>query len=339
MKAAVLVKNGDSAKAFEIRQVEKPVPKAGEVLVRVKYSGLNFADVMARNGMYKEAPPLPAVLGYDVTGTIESMGEGVTNLTVGDWVVAMTRFGGYAEYAITMATATAKIPATIDPAAATALATQYCTAYFAAEEMVNLHEGDKVLIQSGAGGVGTALVQLAVHKKCEVFSTAGSEAKLESLRSMGVHHPINYNTADFEQQVKQLTNAKGVDVIFDAVGGSSVKKGIRSLAAGGRIICYGASEMSDKNIFGKISSAVGFGFYHPVMFMMSSKALIGINMLRIADEKPAVIQRCLQNVVRLTGEGIFKPVLSKVFPASAIGEAHNFLGSRKSIGKVVISWD
>ncbi|MEO7766118.1 MAG: zinc-binding dehydrogenase, partial [Ferruginibacter sp.] len=253
-------------------------------------------------------------------------------------VTAMTRFGGYAEYALTDARATAKIPANLDMAAATVLTTQFCTAYFAAAEMVNLYAGDKVLVQSGAGGVGTALIQFAKHKQCEIFSTAGTEEKLGYLKKLGVHYPINYTTHDFEKEISKLTTGKGVDVIFDAVGGKSVKKGFRSLASGGRIICYGAADMNNKNILGKVKAALDFGIYHPVMFMMASKSMIGINMLRIGDNRPEVLQRCLQGVIGLTAQGIFTPTIGKVFPVSAISEAHESLETRKSMGKLVIKW-
>ena len=143
MKAIALVKTGDASSAFKVIEIVKPQPKEGEVLIKVAAFGLNFADVMARRGMYKEAPPLPAVLGYDVAGTVEAVGENVTAIKIGDRVTAMTRFGGYAEYAVTNASAAAVIPASIDNATATALTTQYCTAYYAAAEMVNLQEADK----------------------------------------------------------------------------------------------------------------------------------------------------------------------------------------------------
>ncbi len=338
MKAAVLIKKGSAFKAFEIREVTKPTAKRGEVLIKVAAFGLNFADVMARRGMYKEAPPLPAILGYDVAGTIEEVGEEVTNVKKGDRVTAMTRFGGYAEYAVTKATAVAVIPDELDAATATALTTQYCTALYAASEMINLHKGDKVLVQSGAGGVGTALIQYAKHLQCEIFATAGSESKLSYLRDLGVHHPINYNTQDFETEIKKITQQKGVDVIFDAVGGKSVKKGIRLLSPGGRLVCYGASALSNKNIFGKIKTALDFGFYHPAMLMMPSKSIIGINMLQIADHQPQVIERCLTTVMKLYAEGIFVPTIANVYLVTAIDEAHNYLENRSSIGKVVVQW-
>ncbi len=338
MKAIALVKTGPAATAFEVREIPKPQPQKDEVLIKVAAFGLNFADVMARKGMYKEAPPLPAILGYDVAGSVEAIGENVSTIKIGDRVMAMTRFGGYAEYAVTNANAVAVVPGNIDNPSATALTTQYCTAYYASAEMVNLHEGDKVLIHSGAGGVGTALIQYAKYKQCEIFSTAGSDTKLNYLSSLGVNHPINYVTHNFETEIKNLTASKGVDVIFDAVGGKSVKKGFRSLATGGRMVCYGAAEMNNKNIFGKLKFALDFGFYHPIMLIGPAKTIIGINMLRIADNKPAVIQRCLEAVIQLTLKGVFIPTIAKVFKPEDIAIAHDYLEKRKSIGKVVMEW-
>jgi NADPH2:quinone reductase len=338
MKAVYLINKGAAAKAFEVREIPVPVPHPGQVLIKVEAFGLNFADVMARLGLYREAPPLPCVLGYDVAGTVTAAGPAVTNVKAGDRVIAMTRFGGYAEYALTDARAAAIIPADLDAGMATALATQYCTAYYAAAEMVNLHPGNKVLVQSGAGGVGTALIQYAKYRQCEIFSTAGSEEKLRHLSASGVQHPINYTTHDFEKEIKKLTKGNGVDVIFDAVGGKSVKKGFRCLASGGRIVCYGAAAMSNKNLPGKIKAALDFGIYHPAMFMMASKSMIGVNMLRIADDHPELLQYCLEAVIKLRNEGVFTPSQGKTFDVSQIAEAHDYVEKRKSMGKVAVRW-
>ncbi|MEJ7589886.1 MAG: zinc-binding dehydrogenase, partial [Ferruginibacter sp.] len=185
---------------------------------------------------------------------------------------------------------------------------------YAAAEMVNLHQGDKVLIQSGAGGVGTALIQYAKYKHCEIFSTAGTPEKIKHLSEMGVHHPINYRTQDFKDTIRKVTKGKGVNVIFDAVGGRSVKQGFQSLSSGGRIVCFGAAGMNDTNIIGKLKAAVGFGIYHPLMFMMASKSMIGINMLRIADDHPSIVQRCLEAVMKLKEQGVFDPGNVRTFP-------------------------
>jgi NADPH2:quinone reductase len=204
--------------------------------------------------------------------------------------------------------------------------------------VVNLHEGDRVLIHAAAGGVGTALVQYAKYKGCEIFGTAGSDAKLKLLREAGVDHPINYVTEDFEPAVMKITGGQGLDAIYDANGGLSVKKGFRSLASGGRLVCYGGSHIAGQNIFGKIKTLWDFGFYHPLQFMTRSKSIIGVNMLRIADNKPLVLKRCLENVVRLHEQGVFKPAVGGIFPVNQVGEAHEFLASRKSTGKISVSW-
>ncbi len=339
MKAIYIVKHGSADEAFEVREVPKPAPKPGEVLVKVEGFGLNFADVMARKGMYKDAPPMPSLIGYDVCGSVEQAGSGVTDLKAGDRVTAMTRFGGYAEYAITDARAATKIPDNITVPEATALTTQYCTAYFCAAEMVNLFPGDRVVIHSAAGGVGAGLLQYAKHKGCETFATTGSSSKVELLKQMGADHVINTSKVKFDDYVLEAGKSEGADVIFDAVGADFIRRGIKILAPGGRIVCYGAAQMSDSNnVFFQLSKAIQFGIYHPAIFMMSSKSLIGVNMLKIADGKPLVIKRCLQNVVRLVEEGIFKPQGGKIFKASEIAEAHKFLESRKSIGKVACVW-
>ena len=219
MKAAVLVRTGDAAKAFEIREVPVPKIKEGEVLIQVEGFGLNFADVVAREGMYEDAPPIPSILGYDVVGRVTEVAPDIKHVKIGDRVTAMTRFGGYAEYVAAMGMGVAKISDDMPVGEGTALTTQYCTAYYAAAEAANIHEGDSVLIHSAAGGVGTALVQYARHMKCEIYATAGSESKLKMLSEEGVHHAINYVTEDFEAVINSKTGGKGVDAIFDAVGG------------------------------------------------------------------------------------------------------------------------
>ena len=309
------------------------------MLIKVEGFGLNFADIMARKGMYQDAPPLPSVIGYDVCGFVEELGENVHHLKVGDRVTAMTRFGGYAEYAITDARAAARISNEMNFAEATALTTQYCTAYYCIAEMVNLFEGDKVLIHSASGGVGTALMQYAAFKKCEIFATTGSGRKEDLLRKMGAHHVINTKKTDFDEYIKKATNSSGVDVIFDAMGSNYFRKGVKVLGSGGRMVSFGASDMSDStNVFSKINKGLQFGIYHPAEFIMASKSLIGVNMLRIADDRPLVLKRCLENVVRLYDEGVFRPAIGAIFKAEEIAEAHKFLEERKSTGKVACAW-
>jgi len=337
MEAYFLVRHGNAETAFEKRALVLPAPGPGQVRIRVEAFGLNFADVMARHGMYKDAPPLPAVLGYEAVGRIDACGENVKDLSPGQRVVAFTRFGAYATHVITQRKAVAKIPDDMDACRAAALATQYCTAWYAAEECMKLRAGERVLVQAAAGGVGTALVQIAKRRGCIVIGTAGSAEKLDYLERIGVDHPINYRAQDFSEAIVKLFGEKSLDAVFDAVGGKSFKKGFRLLRAGGRIVGYGAAERLEKrNFFSTLGLVLGFGFYHPVALLMSSRALIGVNMLRIADQQPDVLQHCLDEVVRLTLAGELDPQAGAVFPADELGKAHAFLESRKSVGKIVV---
>ncbi len=337
MKIYALVRNGDAATAFEVREQAIPMAKKGEIVIKTEAFGLNYADVMARLGLYQDAPPLPAVLGYEVVGRIHELGEGVSGFKLGDRVVAMTRFGGYAEYAMTQASACAAIPDDMEAGVAAALATQYITAYHAACEQTTLQQGEHVLIHAAAGGVGIALVQLAKQKGCIVYGTCSSDKKVEFLKTLGVDFPINYLKEDWTSIVQNIRGKEGLDVIFDSLGGSNVSKGFKALGAGGRFVSYGVANMAGetKNIFRVVKTVIGFGLYSPIQFLGSSKAFIGINMLRIADSRPQVIKRCLDAVVQLAKNGQINPHIGAVFPASELANAHEFLGNRSSIGKVI----
>ncbi len=340
MKAAVLIRTGAPEQAFELQNLPNPIiNQPTQVRINVTAFGLNFADVVARLGQYQDCPPLPAVIGYEVVGIVESVGSAVKDISVGQRVVAFTRFGGYASQVVTDMAAVVPIN-DMDTGIAAALCTQYTTAYFAAEYITQLHAGEHVLVQSAAGGVGTALVQLAKRRGCIVYGTAGSDAKCEHLKTLGVDIPINYSQQHFADAVKKIAPDGKIDVIFDAVGGDAVRKGIGVLAAGGRMVCYGAASMSDRsrNPFKTVGKALAFGVYHPAQFMMSSRSLLGVNMLRIADQRPQVLRHCLQEVIRLAKEGVLRPVVDGIYPIADLAEAHNRLENRKTIGKVVIKW-
>lgn len=340
MKVFALVKNGKAEQAFELREKPTPTPATGEVLIESEGFGLNFADVMARLGLYKDCPPLPAVIGYENVGRIKALGAGVSDLAVGDRVLAFTRFGGYADHVISPAMAVAKIPDTLSVGEATALATQYITAYYAAIEAINLYDGDHVLIHAAAGGVGTALIQLLKQKGCVVFGTAGSDEKLNYLKSLGVDFPINYRREDYQQAVEKLGFGKKLDATFNPIGGNYVKKDFALLNAGGNVVIYGASKLTEAkgNPIKMINLLFGFGFWSPIKLVSSSRSLIGINMLRIADYKPAVLKRCLTEVIKLADSGKIKPTVGKEFDHTELADAHTYLENRQSIGKVAIKW-
>jgi len=339
IKSVVLVREGAPERAFSLQDQPCPIPASGQVLIEVEAFGLNFADVMARKGLYRDRPPLPTVLGYDVVGRISAAGSGVTRLKVGQRVTAMTRFGGYSQYAVTQEPAAAVIPEDMDAGVALALTTQYCTAWYAAEECVRLQAGEQVLVHAAAGGVGTALVQLALRRGAIVYGTAGSAEKLQALKVAGVHHTIAYRERDWDQQIRKLCGAWGLDVVWDSVGGTTFRKSLALLGAGGRMVAYGASSLSDaRNSFQRSLRGLAFGIYHPVRFLMPSQSLIGVNMLRIGDERPTVLERCLRSVVACTAAGELKPIVGGNFDVKDIAKAHAFLESRQSSGKVVVRW-
>ena len=340
MKVIYLVQRGASKTAFEMREEKDPLPAEDEVLIEVEASGLNFADVLARWGLYPDAPKIPCVLGYEVVGRVVGAGNEIRQLSVGDRVLAFTRFGGYASKVVANAKAVVKISEEMDAGGATALATQYCTAWFAAEEMVRLFPGDRVLIQAAAGGVGTALVQIAKRRGCVVFGTAGSPAKLDYLKKIGVDHPIDYRQNDFSKEVRSICSDRGLDVVFDSIGGKTFRQGFNLLTSGGRIVSFGVAGMTGGRLdfIRVLRTVLGFGFFHGLQLLSNSKSVLGLNMLRIAEDKPEALQRCMVTVLDLAEKGELSPQVGGEYPADQIAEAHMFLETRQSTGKVILKW-
>jgi NADPH2:quinone reductase len=340
MKAAYLVKTGAASSAFEIRETEVPAFRNHEILIRVETFGLNYADVMARNGIYAAAPPIPSILGYEVVGRIEKMGEAVVGFSVGDKVLAFTRFGGYAEYCVAPFHTVIQLPEDVPNDEATALATQYCTAIYSANWMANIRAKERVLIHAGAGGVGHALIQIAKQKGCEVIATAGSEEKINYLKSIGVDFAINYLTDNFELVLEKKFGKRPVDAIFDPIGGKNFKMNNCLLAVGGRMILYGISSFSQKKgtFFDKIQLAAQFGILSPLSFLINSNGIIGVNMLHVADRNPEIIGLLLEEAVEGYSKGTFHPKIAFSGKVNQLAKGHELLGNRETIGKVAINW-
>lgn len=341
-----LIQQGPPSKAFAQRSIilEKDLaPQSGEIRVQVETFGVNFADILARIGLYPEAPRTPCVLGYEVVGRIDAIGPNVSRFRIGQRVVAFTRFGGYATHALTSELAAAEIPESMDASSATALATQYCTAYFACEEMIALRANDHVLVHAAAGGVGLALIQLLKRKHCIIHATAGSENKLEFLKKCGIDSLINYQESDFTKIIRQKV-PQGLDAAFDSLGGKTARKTQTLLGPGGRLVSFGVAHLatSKNRIFktwNTLKTIADFGLISPLSLLTRSQGIIGINMLRIADDKPQLLSSCLQKVVELATHGEVKPHVDRVFHASEIAKAHEWVAGRNSVGKVVLSWD
>lgn len=339
MKAWVLTAHGAPADALALREMAEPVPKPGEVLVRSEGFGLNYADVMAVKGLYRDAPAPPCILGYESVGRVERCGEGVPQHLLGQRVVAMTRFGGYAQAACTDHRAVVPVPEEMDLGAALAMATQGATAWYMSKVASPLRKGQRVLVHSAAGGVGQLLVRIAVRAGCEVFAVAGGEEKMTYLRGLGAHHVLDRRTGDHKQQVEALLGPQRLDVSFNAVGGTSFKKDLALLGSGGALVLFGGAERGAGGPFGTLRFVWDMGLVIPIFLMMRSKSLIGVNMLRISEQHPELVAACMESAVAAYGEGWLIPRVHEVFTADRLPEALELLGSGLSIGKVAVKWD
>ena len=340
MKAVFLTQNGDAQKAFEIKETEKPkIKHLDDVLIKVEAFGLNYADVMARNGLYREAPPMPSILGYEVVGLVEAVGADCDQSLIGKRVVCFTRFGGYAEYAITKQFGVSVVN-DMDAGVALSIATQYVTAYYMTHITTNLYEGDKVMIHAGAGGVGTALIQLCKLKGCTVFANAGSPEKLDYIKKQGADYAINYRTEDYEAEINKVLKKDRLDCTFNPIAGSTFKKDFGLIGSAGKVILFGGSERSGKKwgILSTLNFVRKMGLMLPIGLMMRSKSVIGVNMLKVGDNKPKLLTKCLTEVTQLIKDGKLNPHVGGVFPADKIGDAHDLLESRKSVGKIIVKW-
>lgn len=338
MRAHVLIRNSSPSDSFELKEVSVPVPKPGQVRIRVTAFGLNYADIMARQGLYRGCPPLPTIIGYDVEGVIDETGPGVASFQKGNRVFALTRFGGYAEYAVTNVDAVGHLPGDAPLGIGCALATQAVTAYHATEIAQTLFPGEKILIHAAAGGLGTSLIQIARSKGCTVIAVAGGAEKTRYLKELGVQHVVDHHTTSYLDYVEQHLNGQ-VDVVFDNIGGSSVKKAKSILAPGGRIVSLGAAALSGKKGYlNLIRLAYGFGWFSPISFLGKSQSLIGVNMLKIADHRPDMIAAAFKGVEDYYRKGILQPHVGKVFPYNEIDKAHAFVEGRHAMGKVVVTW-
>jgi NADPH:quinone reductase-like Zn-dependent oxidoreductase len=341
MKAVVQTGNG----GFDVLQVqERPDPPVGpgEVRIAVKAAGVNFADTMARVGLYPDAPKPPCVMGYEVAGTIESVGEGVTDFALGDRVMAGTRFGGQAELVTVPADQALPLPERLSFEQGAAFPVNYGTAYAALVIMGSLREGDRVLIHAAAGGVGIAATQIARNASADIFGTA-SPSKHDAIRAQGVAHAIDYRSQDFEAETMRITGGEGVDLVIDALGPTSFRKDYRVLRPGGRMVMYGLSEVtkeSGRDIPAALRSLVKMPlatipWWKSLALMNENKGVFGLNMLKWW-EREGSLDRLTEPLVADLAAGRLEPVVSEAFPFERAGEAHKFIAERRNVGKVVL---
>lgn len=341
MRAVVITKHG-GPDVLQVQEWPDPALGPGEVRIAVKAAGINFADTMARTGLYPDAPKLPCVVGYEVAGEVESVGEGVEDHKAGDRVFAGTRFGGHAELVSVRSDFAYPLPNNVSFEQGTAFPVNYATAQAGLVVMGGLKQGERVLIHAAAGGVGIAATQIAKLRGAEVFGTA-SESKHDAIREQGADHAIDYRNLDFAEEVMRISGGEGIDVAFDAIGPSSFKKDYEILRSGGRLIMYGASEAQT----GETRSLLTAGrallkaplatmpWWKGLGLMNENKGVFGLNMLHWLDNE-GNLDRVFEPLIPQFEQGQLQPVVAEAFPFERAAEAHRFIGERRNIGKVVL---
>ncbi len=329
MRAVVMTKHGPP-EVLQVQERPSPAPGAGEIAIDVRAAGVNFADVMARIGLYPAAPKPPSVVGYEVAGTVAELGSGVTRFAVGDRVMAGTRFGGYVERAVTKEDNALRLPDGFSFEQGAAVPVNYATAVAALIRFGNVQPGERVLVHAAAGGVGIAATQIARSRDAEVWGTA-SPSKHGAILGFGVHRALDYTRPGWNQGLPRF------DLVMDAVGGRSFRTSYELLRPGGRLVCFGASSAvsgETRSLVAALRTLLQLPRFNLMKQIEESKSVIGLNALALWDEF-GDFTRWLTPVQELFERGI-RPVVAEAVPFARAPEAHRALGSRRNIGKVVL---
>lgn len=321
---------------LEVRERDDPRPGVGEVRVRVEAAGVNFADLMARIGVYPDAPPLPAVVGYEVAGVIDEVGIGVQRGRLGTPVVAATRFGGYSSYVVVQEAQAVPRPEGMDAATGAAIPVVGLTAWMMLEEMARVRGGDRVLVHSAGGGVGLAALDLIKRRGAIAVGTA-SRWKHDMLYELGYDQLVDYTTEDYE---RALADGPPFDIVLDPVGGESWAKGLRLLRTGGKLVCFGfsaAAKGKSRSLVDYVASAAKIPWlkFNPISLLNENKAIMGVNMGRMWNESER-LSGWLAELLALWAQGVLRVRVHAAVPFSRAADAHQILHDRENLGKVVL---
>jgi NADPH:quinone reductase-like Zn-dependent oxidoreductase len=330
MRAVVITKHG-GPDVLQVQERPDPALGSGQVRIEVAASGINFADVMARMGLYPDAPKTPCVVGYEVAGTILELGEGVESLSVGQRVFAGTQFGGYASQVVAGASDTVALPDELSFEQGAAIPVNYGTAWAGLIGYGNLQPGERVLIHSAGGGVGIAATQIARRVGVEVYGTA-SPGKHTRCLELGVDHAIDYTKPGWERGLPKF------DVIMDAVGGASFRRSYNLLRPGGRLVAFGASAVVSgerKNVVTALRAVARMPRFNLIKQMSESKAVIGLNMLSLWKDR-GTLEPWIEPMREMLADGTVKPVVAEAFAFERAGAAQNMITERRNVGKVVL---
>jgi NADPH:quinone reductase-like Zn-dependent oxidoreductase len=350
MKQIWITKAG-GPEVLEVRESDNPVPAPGEVLVEVKAAGVNFADIMARFGIYPDAPRIPCVVGYEVAGIVVSRGPALSPQSVGgrpgagdhdelqpgDRVLAMTHFGGYSSMVAVPESQVFRLPDEMGFAEAASIPVNFFTAYLAAIRIANVQQGERILIHNAGGGVGTAAIQLANRAGATVYGTA-SAWKHDRLRELGAHELIDYRSHDWVRELLRRTNGAGVHAILDPIGGKNLRKDLRVLAPLGRLVSFGLTapvRNGRKSMLGAAMALLRMPRPHLLSMISNNWSMAGLNLAHLWSEIDR-LRAVGDAVLHAYAEGHVKPVIAAEVGFSDAGQAHRMMQERKNIGKIVL---
>lgn len=336
MRQIVTTRNG-GVEVLKLQEAPDPKPATGEVVVQVKAAGLNFADILARQGLYPDGPKKPCVMGYEVAGVVEAVGEEVDRGILGKAVVAMTRFSGQSEKVAVAANQLFAKPEALGFEQAAAIPVNYLTAYALLVVMGGLRKGESVLIHNAGGGVGPAAIDIAKKIGATTYGTA-SPGKHAFLRERGLDHAIDYRNQDWLPVLKELTNGRGVELVIDPIGGSHWKKSYAALRTTGRLGMFGVSAASANGLKGKLKllkAAAQMPRFHPLGLLNKNRGVFGLNLGHMWHE-PEKVAEWMKVILGGVSEGWIRPFVDKAFPFAQAGAAHSYLEERKNTGKVVL---
>ncbi|MDH4069798.1 MAG: zinc-binding dehydrogenase [Ignavibacteria bacterium] len=323
---------------LKIKSVAVPEPGDRQVLVRVHAIGLNFADIIGRWGVYPGIPKPPFIPGIEFSGTVAARGAGATRFAEGERVMGYSRVGSHAEYVSVDERMVGAVPPSVSLDTAAAFPVASMTAFHGLRTLGNLQSGERVLIHAGAGGVGTASIQLAKHLGATVLATVGTEEKRRLAEEQGADFVINYRREDFSKVVRRMIGSSGLDLVFDSVGGPVFRKGWSLLSVMGRYVLFGLSSVSGRGRLNRLRALrvyAQMGVVLPGILISSNKAIFGFNIGTLTG-KEQYLADTGSRIVDLLKQQVFRPVIGNRFRFDQIVTAHTELQAGRTMGKVVV---
>ena len=338
MKSVILTKYG-APEVLQVKELKKPEPLNNQVRIKVHYAGINFAEIMARMKLYPGGPKPGSVLGGEVSGVIDKIGEDVQGLSIGEKVMGLSLSGSYSSHVCIDADSIIPLPNNFKLDEAAAFPVTYITAYMMMFDLGNLQEGDTFLIHGAGGGVGTAALQLAKTKNIKIIGTSSSW-KHDKLIRMGIDKCIDYNTDNTEKEIMDFTNGKGVDLVIDPIGAKNWKLSYRVLAKMGKLIIYGDQNLVKGDKLKPIvamKEIYSMPKYRPMDLMANNKAVMGYHLGRFKGHEWK-IKRSIKNLIKLVDDNDLHPVIDSKFSFRDAPKAHRHIQNRKNFGKVLLDF-